>query len=621
MADWTRSSSAADRNLLFGILALQMDFISRDQLVAAMNAWVLDKAKPLGQVLVEQGALSSSRRGLLDPLVDEHVAQHGGDPERSLAALSSVSDIRPVLAPIGDADVRASLNLLQARGQSESSDTLPQKERPTPVTGLRFRILRPHARGGLGEVFVAEDGELHREVALKEIQNQHADQPASRDRFLLEAEITGGLEHPGIVPVYSLGCYADGRPFYAMRFIKGDSLAEAIERFHAAESPKQNTGERLVALRGLLRRFLDVCNAIAYAHSRGVLHRDLKPSNIMLGKYGETLVVDWGLAKATGNTTPPNDQPEQPLQPYSDGGSTPTLVGSAIGTAAYMSPEQAAGRLNQLGPASDVYSLGATLYHLLTNKTPFEGNDVGDILRRVQQENPLPPNRVKSGVPTALSSVCLKAMSLSPQDRYSSAIEMASDIECWLADEAVSAHKESIWQKVTRWSRHHQELAAFFGIAGVCDFILLVIFLGREVFRSDRFLGPLLAQLLNLVLAMQVGIVLGLMIGVFCGLVRGISLGTISTSVIMGMRLGAKTGAAIMALIGPVLIVAFLLFVHDGRGIPIAICLVLVIAPTLGGILGLAVSPPQSRGVRALVYGGMAGGILEIIFASFVASA
>src|SRR5262249_28161518 len=140
-----------------------------------------------------------------------------------------------------------------------------------------------------------------REVALKEIQRVHAHDAVSRGRFLLEAEVTGRLEHPGIVPVYGLGQYADGRPFYAMRFIHGDNLKEAIRRFHEAESPTRDPGERRLALRQLLGRFVDVCNSIAYAHSRGVLHRDLKPGNIMLGKYGETLVVDWGLAKAVGS--------------------------------------------------------------------------------------------------------------------------------------------------------------------------------------------------------------------------------------------------------------------------------------------------------------------------------
>src|SRR5262249_18340822 len=145
--------------------------------------------------------------------------------------------------------------------------------------GERFRILRPHARGGLGAVFVAIDSELNREVALKQILDGHADDPSSRQRFSLEAQVTGGLEHPGIVPVYGMGNDTAGRPFYVMRFIRGDSLKEAIASFH-----KQSGDSKDFDLRKLLRRFIDVCNAIDYAHGRGVLHRDLKPANIVLGK-------------------------------------------------------------------------------------------------------------------------------------------------------------------------------------------------------------------------------------------------------------------------------------------------------------------------------------------------
>src|SRR5262249_28799602 len=149
--------------------------------------------------------------------------------------------------------------------------------------GQRFRVLRPHARGGLGAVFVALDSELHREVALKQILDSQADDPVSRQRFLLEAEVTGGLEHPGIVPVYGLATYGGGRPYYAMRFIRGDSLRGAIDRFHADETLKKEPSQRSLELRKLLRRFTDVCDAIGYAHSRGVLHRDIKPGNIIVG--------------------------------------------------------------------------------------------------------------------------------------------------------------------------------------------------------------------------------------------------------------------------------------------------------------------------------------------------
>jgi tRNA A-37 threonylcarbamoyl transferase component Bud32 len=206
-----------------------------------------------------------------------------------------------------------------AEGSSPSAYARPE-EGPWPVhpfpliestSADRFRILRKHAEGALGQVSVALDEELHREVALKEIKERLADNPESRARFLVEAEITGRLEHPGIVPIYSLGIRANGRPFYAMRLIRGQSLKDAIAEFHGGFQPPSANATGAAALvrqagpafdslefRQLLGRFTAVCNAIAYAHSSGVLHRDIKPGNIMLGNYGETLVVDWGLAKA-----------------------------------------------------------------------------------------------------------------------------------------------------------------------------------------------------------------------------------------------------------------------------------------------------------------------------------
>src|SRR6516164_4947160 len=226
------NSHAADRNLLFGIIALQMDFITRDQLIAAMNAWVLDKHKPLGQVLSEQGALSVEDNDAIETLVRRHLLRHDNDAERSLAALSSIGRrLRDDLSRIADSDIQASLPVVgSARGDTDS--TLSYVGSPT-TPGGRFRILRPHAQGGLGVVSVALDEELHREVALKEIQERYASEEQPRSRFLLEAEITGGLEHPGIVPVYGLGHHPDGRPFYAMRFVRGESLKEALARFHA----------------------------------------------------------------------------------------------------------------------------------------------------------------------------------------------------------------------------------------------------------------------------------------------------------------------------------------------------------------------------------------------------
>ncbi len=490
---------ASDRNLLFGILAVQMDFISRDALVNAMHAWVLKKARPLGQILLEQNALTSETHALLEALVQKHLALHGNDPQQSLAAVSSVGSVKKHLEQIADPDVQASMIALsspakerEAGGAAAELDDLYATVSigaPT-ATGQRFRILRPHAKGGLGEVFVAHDEELHREVALKEIQDRHADNQESRARFMLEAEITGGLEHPGIVPVYGLGQYADGRPFYAMRFIRGDSLQDAIEKFHnPPPSPRGRgaggEGERQLEFRKLLGRFIDVCQAMQYAHDRGVLHRDLKPGNIMLGRYGETLVVDWGLAKATTKPDPELQRggAESPLRPASASGSAETIAGSTIGTPAYMSPEQAAGRLDQLGPASDVYSLGATLYVLLTGKPSIEDRDIGVVLKKVQSGDIRRPRQHKPAVSPALEAICLKAIALNPGDRYATPKALADDVEKWLADEPVSAAPEPVLVRARRWMRKHP--AAVSGIAaavlvGVVSLAALAVVLGAK---------------------------------------------------------------------------------------------------------------------------------------------
>jgi eukaryotic-like serine/threonine-protein kinase len=447
----------ADRHLLFGLLTLQNGLINQDQLVAAFQAWTLDKARALADHLVGRGDLDADDRSAVEALVARHIKKHGGDVERSLAAIPAGRSTRESLARIDDPDVGGTLAHLGAASTQNGDDgdrTASYAVGEATSEGQRFRILRPHARGGLGAVFVALDAELHREVALKQILDQHADDHISRQRFVMEAEITGGLEHPGIVPVYGLGTYADGRPFYAMRFIRGDSLKEAIDRFHNNAPPKRDPGRRSLELRTLLRRFTDVCNAIEYAHSRGVLHRDIKPGNIIAGRHGETLVVDWGLAKAKGRGEDLSSD-EQTLIPSSASGSAETLPGQVMGTPAYMSPEQARGDLKSLGPQSDVYSLGATLYCLLVGKPPFEG-EIGNVLQAVQRGEFPPPHSLDPATDRALEAICLKAMAPRTEDRYGSPRALADDVERWMADEPVSARPDLWAQRLMRWSRRHR---------------------------------------------------------------------------------------------------------------------------------------------------------------------
>ncbi len=458
------------------MLTLQIGLIDQGQLVAAFQSWARDGDRPLAEHIAARGVLDREQRAAVEAMVELHLKKHAGDAGRSLAAIPASPSIRESLA---------SFALVETEGSVQRVDlaaTLPGEDSDGVAGGYtvgsptsdcqRFRILRSHARGGLGIVSVALDTQLHREVAVKQIVDNHVDDPVSRARFLLEAEVTGGLEHPGIVPVYGLGTDSDGRPYYAMRFIRGDSLKDAIDRFHGDPASKGDPGRSAsggLELRRLLGRFTGVCNAIDYAHNRGVLHRDIKPSNIIVGDFGETLVVDWGLAKPLGRLEPDVSSHERPLAFSTSGGSTATLPGSAMGTPSYMSPEQAEGDLDRLGPGSDVYSLGATLYSILTGKPPFGGKNIVAVLTSVKKGEFPPPRKLDSSIDKALEAICLKAMALKVEDRYESPRALAGDIERWLADEPVAAYPERRIERLGRWIRQHRTwtFAAAAGLIGI----------------------------------------------------------------------------------------------------------------------------------------------------------
>ena len=413
-------------------------------------------------------------------------------------------------------------------GQSVVAEPVGMPFRSPRAEGRRYRNLRPHAKGGLGAVFLAQDLELGREVALKEIKDHYADNPGHRARFLLEAEVTGCLEHPGIVPIYGLGQDRDGRPYYAMRFIDGENLGEAIRRHREAHGKKDaDPGARALSIRKLLAHFVDVCEAIAYAHSRGVIHRDLKPDNVMLGGYGETLVVDWGLAKPMGccfghdeatatpvtpvstfdapleatlvDTEPQADpgpaesrapsRVPRPLVLSSHGLASETMAGSAIGTPAYMPPEQAQGDLDQLGPQSDIYSLGAMLYCVLTGQPPFIDRAVLTVLEKVTRGEFPSPIEVDPTVPRALDAIVRTAMALRPEDRYRSARALGDDVDRWLADEPVTAYREPWTDRLRRWARGHRSTVAAASVLLITAVVGLTIgtaMLERERARTDR---------------------------------------------------------------------------------------------------------------------------------------
>jgi eukaryotic-like serine/threonine-protein kinase len=303
------------------------------------------------------------------------------------------------------------------------------------LAGTRYRLLDRIARGGMGVVYAAEDENLQRRVALKVLDVPGSDGDLA-NRLIREARVLAALEHPGIVPVHDVGTLADGRVFYTMKFVEGRRLDKYIDS--VASVPDR------------LRLFLRICDAVAFAHARAVLHRDLKPANIMVGPFGEVLVMDWGLAKilrpADSNLARGVDSEttvfEKPNQPATARDTTEISVvtghGTVMGTPGYMSPEQARGDVEHLDARSDIFSLGALLRFLLTGKP--EGTTAAGASR----------------LDKSLAAICAKATAASPAERYPSVQEMALDVSRYLDGLAVGAHRETVFEKAGRFYRRYR---------------------------------------------------------------------------------------------------------------------------------------------------------------------
>jgi eukaryotic-like serine/threonine-protein kinase len=349
-----------------------------------------------------------------------------------------------------------------------------------PESGERYTLRHLHAAGGIGEVWLAHDADLDREVALKELRTERARNPALAARFLREARITGQLQHPGIVPVYELvpgtkGPDGEAEPtFYTMRFVQGRTLTEAATAYHA----RRGAGAAgPLELTGLLNAFVSVCNTVAYAHSRGVIHRDLKGENVVLGDFGEVMVLDWGFAKIKDEDerSNPKDDPQWMDTSFAVRPTAfPSEAGQVLGTPAYMAPEQAAGRPDLIDFRTDVYGLGAILHEILTGRPPYTGASSREVLQKVR-ESKLARLDTICPVPPALAAVCARALARDPSARYPSAAELGCEVQHWLADEPVTAYREPAAARLQRWARRHRQLVVGLVVLLATGLVALVV--------------------------------------------------------------------------------------------------------------------------------------------------
>lgn len=422
-----------DRNLLFGVLALQADVLDADHFIKACTLWTARKEVPLPDLLIELGWITPTDRADVNRLLQRKLQKYHGNPKAGLAAIAA--DVKHSLVALRDDDILRSLGDLPEPDGSTTMVTVEGWVKPHE----RYSRTRLHASGGIGRIWLARDREFGRDVALKELLPERAAQSTHKARFLQEARITGQLEHPGIVPVYELAQRADDQqPFYTMRFVKGRTLTDAAR---ACYRNRIGGDESTLEFLTLLNAFVTVCNTVAYAHSRGVIHRDLKGQNVVLGDFGEVVVLDWGLAKLVDRLGGEADFPSVVLDDEGSGEGL-TIQGQTVGTPAYMAPEQASGRLDQIDRHTDIYGLGAMMYEILTGQPPFAGSDTHDVLRKVRDERPIPPREIWADVPPALEDICLRALAKNPADRFHSASDLAMAVQGWQEVERREAQDE-----------------------------------------------------------------------------------------------------------------------------------------------------------------------------------
>jgi serine/threonine-protein kinase len=393
---------ATDPNLLLGVFALQAGLIDGRQFVEACTAWAERRQGSLADLLAERGWLTPAGRAEVERRLEQTLS---GTDDKEL----SHAYLTPYLPDAATAD----------RPAARPTSAAPE------VPAVGYELLGVLGKGGMGVVYRARQTTLNRLVAVKMIQPEVYAGPAELARFRTEAEAAAALQHPNIVQVHEVGTQ-DGRPFLALEYVDGGSLADRLE---GTPLPARAAAELVETL----------ARAIHYAHERGVVHRDLKPANVLLTAGGTPKVADFGLAKRL------------------EGEAGQTRTGAVLGTPNYMAPEQAAGRVKEVGPAADTYGLGAILYEMLTGRPPFQGTTLLETLEQVRSQAPVPPRLLRPQVPRDLETVCLKCLEKDSARRYASARELADELRRYLNGEPIRARSFNLLDRFTRAleHRHH----------------------------------------------------------------------------------------------------------------------------------------------------------------------